>query len=73
MISFTDACSTKYATKMPSVVLNHRRKAESMIEVAFHHSVNGKNIIQITCNGGSRPNFSPKLEPILRSMNEHAL
>ena len=33
--------------------------------VAFHHSVNGKNLLEPM--DLSRPNFSPKLEPIHRT------
>ena len=37
--------------------------------LAFHHSVIGQNSARASVMGRSRPNFSPKLEPINKTTN----
>ena len=43
---------------------------KAMLEIAFHLSVNGQKSVRARVMGRSRPNFSPKLEPIHRTMLE---
>ena len=41
---------------------------QSIINVAFHHSVNQQKSVRTPEMGHSRPNFCPKLEPIHRTI-----
>ena len=50
------AISSSYISKLYQLAI---------VEVAFHHSsVNGQKPVRARVMGPSRPNFSPKLEPI---------
>ena len=55
-------------TILTSSSLKQYQKA--MLEIAFHLSVNGQKSVRARVMGRSRPNFSPKLEPIHRTMLE---